>query len=798
MKTTIKTHVPQAAVRRVPLFLAAILALAALSCAPEVQLSSRDWAEATADKNAALESIGNDDLMKPVFNFRYSSTSISQEVSITFPNQADVLRENNANIGNKMKEFIKFYSYTKGGAANTADSLGREYDYSFVSRIPGGKDTTIIKVNIGSLSYSDSVVAKVFASTYTFAKGKKLGSDGDTQTGTEYHDVYQTLQSGTQTGVFSSPYKRWSIDIHFNPHFSSGANSAFDYASVVTVNGIYDDGIRNTVLADLAASGKFKLKQFNGSAWQDVGTPPPSYDRTTGEIQLYFVPEDLKTYRVEVSGLENLTVGSYYGVTQRMRVSVNNDTPVFHRKTVATNTYTYKANIGSRRLLEGQDLINGSVLKTVDTGNKDVIVQVDFKYITISGSGGYYPGRMDLAEFKKNVKIFTVLGGSFPANMNGVVNAKNLYFLDIKNVDYTGYYITIELDSEYEFSALGELGFLIAPGFNYGTPAIIPGNYSNWQYEIDGVRYFDYYGSIHLGGSGFAPGGGHGSNLPAPTGLSVTGTTSNSVSLSWNSVRGASCYGVYRRSSGDYDFVDLVYSTSYTDTGLSASTTYYYIVYAADSNDEFGYPSSVSATTRSSGSLPDVPTGLTASATSSSSIYLYWTPLSEADYYKVYRSSSSSGTYLSIGNSTGASYTDDGLDADTTYYYKVSAVNDNGESEKSSYTEETTGSDGPPAAPTELSVTETTSNSISLSWNSVSGANAYNVYRATSDSEDYDFVDEDYDFIDIVYSTSFTDTGLSASTTYYYKVSAVNDNGESEKSDYVSEKTAVDDSAPTP
>jgi hypothetical protein len=68
----------------------------------------------------------------------------------------------------------------------------------------------------------------------------------------------------------------------------------------------------------------------------------------------------------------------------------------------------------------------------------------------------------------------------------------------------------------------------------------------------------------------------------APTGLITTGATSNSITISWNPVSGATGYYVYRSLtySGTYTLRGTVTTTSYTDTGLSAGTTYYYKVAA--------------------------------------------------------------------------------------------------------------------------------------------------------------------------------------------------------------------------
>ncbi|MFF7721029.1 PHB depolymerase family esterase [Streptomyces luteogriseus] len=82
--------------------------------------------------------------------------------------------------------------------------------------------------------------------------------------------------------------------------------------------------------------------------------------------------------------------------------------------------------------------------------------------------------------------------------------------------------------------------------------------------------------------------------LPAPTGLTVTGTTDTTVSLSWKSVAGAASYAVHR----DGTEVGRTTSASHTDTGLATGTTYRYTATAVDSAGAAGSASpAVTATT---------------------------------------------------------------------------------------------------------------------------------------------------------------------------------------------------------
>ena len=172
---------------------------------------------------------------------------------------------------------------------------------------------------------------------------------------------------------------------------------------------------------------------------------------------------------------------------------------------------------------------------------------------------------------------------------------------------------------------------------------------------------------------------------PVPTGLSVTGTTSSSVSLSWAASSGATGYNVYRGSTE----VASVSGTSYTDSGLSASTSYSYTVTATNSAGESAHSGAVTGTTAGTGTtIPPTPSGLAVTGTTSSSVSLSWNASSGATGYNVYRGGSK------VASVTGTSYTDSGLSASTTYSYAVSATNSAGESAKSSAVSATTSGTG--------------------------------------------------------------------------------------------------------
>ncbi|MER6074543.1 PHB depolymerase family esterase [Streptomyces sp. NPDC001817] len=132
--------------------------------------------------------------------------------------------------------------------------------------------------------------------------------------------------------------------------------------------------------------------------------------------------------------------------------------------------------------------------------------------------------------------------------------------------------------------------------------AVNPGSGAD-QCGSTGTYYLNYICSSYytakfwgLDGSGGQGGTG---SLPAPSGLTVTGTTDATAKLSWNSVSGAASYNVYR----DGTKVGSATGTTYTDSGLSAGTSYSYTVAAVDSSGAVG-ASSTSVTATTTGSAP--------------------------------------------------------------------------------------------------------------------------------------------------------------------------------------------------
>jgi hypothetical protein len=168
------------------------------------------------------------------------------------------------------------------------------------------------------------------------------------------------------------------------------------------------------------------------------------------------------------------------------------------------------------------------------------------------------------------------------------------------------------------------------------------------------------------------------------------------------------------------------------------------------------------------GTLPSTPTGLTATAVSTSQINLAWNSASGATGYKVYQDGICGTLLQSLGNVL--NFSDSGLAAGSSHSYSLKATNSSGDSNCSTAASATTFANLPPT-PTGLTATPVSTSQINLAWNISSGATSYKVY--------HDAICSAGAFLQQVSVTSFQHTGLAASSTHSYAVKANNAAGDS-------------------
>jgi fibronectin type 3 domain-containing protein len=225
-------------------------------------------------------------------------------------------------------------------------------------------------------------------------------------------------------------------------------------------------------------------------------------------------------------------------------------------------------------------------------------------------------------------------------------------------------------------------------------------------------------------------------------------------------------YNVYRAtvSGGPYAFFTTAPSTSAFNNGLTPSTTYYYVVTSVvgfASDQQSSNSAEAAATTPVP---PPAPTGVTATASSTTGINVSWNAVSGAGSYRLYRSTDGGATYTLLVTTTKTSYPNTGLTPNTTYFYEVGAtVPGLGPSPLSTPVSATTLS--PPPAPTGVTATAASSSRINVSWNAVSGAGSYRIFRSTDGGATYTL-------LVTTTKTSYPNTGLTHNTTYFYEVGA--------------------------
>ena len=267
-----------------------------------------------------------------------------------------------------------------------------------------------------------------------------------------------------------------------------------------------------------------------------------------------------------------------------------------------------------------------------------------------------------------------------------------------------------------------------------------------------------------------------------PTALNATAVSGTKIFLMWtapiNATQdGVSGYKIEMRPScsGFFNFLVNTTATSFLSTGLTNATCYQFRVHAINSVGVSSPSNNATATTLS---VPSAPTNLLATAVSSSQINLSWatpsnnggTPITS---YKILKSLCA-GNPTTITNTANAStmYSDTGLSANTCYQYNVEAVNAIGIGSSSTHNATAT-TLSVPSAPAKLAAATISSSQINLTWSAPSNnggtpITGYKIERKTACTGSF------ITLANTGNSSTYSDTGLTASTCYLYRVDAVN------------------------
>ena len=267
--------------------------------------------------------------------------------------------------------------------------------------------------------------------------------------------------------------------------------------------------------------------------------------------------------------------------------------------------------------------------------------------------------------------------------------------------------------------------------------------------------------------------------MEVPAGVTAT-PLNGQATISWLAVTGASSYNIYwSNTSGvtpaNGKIISVAAGTftpSYTQTGLTNGTTYYYVVTAVNSNGESAPSTQVSCTPAG-----DAPSSVSATP-GNGVVTLAWSAMPGASSYNIYWSTTSgvtpgSGTQIAgIPASVAPSYSQTGLANGTTYYYVVTAVNGSNESSPSVQVSASPAVTPVPAEPIGV-FADPGNGTVTIGWTAIPYATSYNIYWSTTSGVTPGSGTK------IAGATNPYTQTVTNGTPYYYVVTAVNSNGES-------------------
>ncbi|MCX6174235.1 MAG: fibronectin type III domain-containing protein [Ignavibacteriales bacterium] len=355
----------------------------------------------------------------------------------------------------------------------------------------------------------------------------------------------------------------------------------------------------------------------------------------------------------------------------------------------------------------------------------------------------------------------------------------------------TGYYLDVSTDVNFG-------GGNFVAGFNNRDVGNVV------TYVVTGLTgstpYYYHIRAYNTGGTSVNSGSINPTTLAGGTVIATAATTITGISFdaNWNAYGGATGYrldvstdpgfGVGTFVIG-YDDQDVNNVITFSVTGLSKGTNYYYRVKAYNGGGELGTSGTINVIT-----LPDAPTATIASSVSEISFDANWNATTSATGYYIDVATDNGFTTFVTGFNNKyvnnvITYSITGLTGGTTYYYRVRAKNGSGTGESSSTITPLT----VPHKPSTTFATALTNNSFSANWNSSIGATGYYLDVAT-DVGFTSFV-VGFNNEDVLNVTSYSVTGLSGGTTYYYRIRAYNGSGVSNNSETFTALTLP--SAPT-
>jgi hypothetical protein len=282
-------------------------------------------------------------------------------------------------------------------------------------------------------------------------------------------------------------------------------------------------------------------------------------------------------------------------------------------------------------------------------------------------------------------------------------------------------------------------------------------------------------------------------NLNVPANFRVTTTLPSSITLAYESVSGTGYELAFATNAeGPWTNYGVSTATTRSISSLNKNTTYYFRIRTVGYNAVSEWSTVINATT----STFNAPTNISADSITATSMRITWDSVVNAQYFQIQRAISIDGPWINVTAYTSSFFVNaTGLDANTAYYFRVrasttSSINDDNSSEWATSGPFTTknedGVDINLNAPANLIATAITPSSITLAFESVSGATGYELAFATSASGPWTNHSGGT-------GTSRTHNPLNVNTTYYYRVRTISYSSVSEWSTVINATTSTYD-----
>ncbi len=237
--------------------------------------------------------------------------------------------------------------------------------------------------------------------------------------------------------------------------------------------------------------------------------------------------------------------------------------------------------------------------------------------------------------------------------------------------------------------------------------------------------------------------------------------TSGNFSVSWDKVKSADSYNVYRRLNSEQEWTKIGYTkgTSFTDYDAKRNTLYSYCVKSVRDSEEC-----VNRAYSQTGAMIDVPVMNEVKADGAGNPVITWSSIDGVSY-RVSRKAEGDYNWTVIGTTKNTKYTDKGNTVNgLKYYYKVNAYVDTLHGE---YSAEKSFSWYLPVG---NAVPAPADEGLGLSWEGVKNAESYNIYRKTADGS--------YSLLGSSEVNYFNDKTAVADVSYMYKIVCVADGAE--------------------